>query len=107
MTRGASTMEDARSKTIVVRNNETAGRFEADVAGQLAVAEYVLGPTTITFTHTRVPDALAGRGIASQLVEAGLAMARTRNLRVIPRCSFVAAYMRKHPGFQDLLAKEA
>jgi|SRR5665213_2060280 len=99
-------MEDARSEAIVVRNNEAASRFEAMVAGQLAVAEYVLSPTTITFTHTRVPDAVSGRGIASQLIEAGLALARQRHLRVIPRCSFVSAYLRRHPGFQDLLAVE-
>jgi len=96
-------VEGAKRETIAVTHNVAASRFEAQAAGLLAIAEYRLGPGTVTFTHTRVPDQLAGRGIATQLIEAGLTMARERNLRVIPQCSFVAAYMRKHPDVQDLL----
>jgi uncharacterized protein len=88
---------------INVVHNAEASRFEAQVEGLLAVAEYRLDPGAITFTHTRVPAELGGRGIATRLIEAGLAFARERGLEVIPLCSFVAAYMRKHPAVQDLL----
>ena len=88
---------------IQVLHNAAASRFEARVSGLLSVAEYRLGPRTLTFTHTGVPKSLSNRGIASQLVEAGLRMARERGLRVVPQCSFVAAYLRRHPGDRNLL----
>ncbi len=99
-------MENAHNDAIVVENNRGASRLEAKVGGQVAVAEYSVGPGTITFTHTLVPAELSGRGIATRMIEAGLMMARERRLQVIPRCGFVSAYMRKHPDVQDLLAPE-
>ena len=59
-----------------VRNNAAEHRYELEVDGQLAVAEYRLRPGRISFTHTEVPDALEGRGIGSRLVEAALDDAR-------------------------------
>jgi len=50
-----------------------------------------------------VPPALEGRGIAGKLARAALDYARERKLSVIPRCPFVAAYIRKHPEYQSLV----
>jgi predicted GNAT family acetyltransferase len=99
-------MERELAESINVVNNSEASRFEAQVGNLLAVAEYLLDPVAITFTHTRVPAELGGRGIATRLIEAGLDFARERGLEVIPLCSFVAAYMRKHPQVQDLLGAQ-
>ena len=55
--------------------------------------------------HTGVPRPLEGRGIAAQLVATALAWARTQGHKVKPTCSYVAAYMRRHPETQDLLAR--
>lgn len=54
-------------------------------------------------THTGVPDALAGRGIGSALVRAALERAREDGVQVNPHCSFVAAWLRRHPDQQDLV----
>lgn len=91
---------------IAVRDNRAADRFEIDVDGQIAFAQYVLAPDHIIFTHTEVPEALGGRGLATKLVEAGLASARQRGLSVIPRCSVFGRYMIKRPETHDLLAPE-
>lgn len=91
---------------IEVIHNVAASRFEATVAGVLSVAEYRLSPQTLTFTHTLVPPEMANRGIASRLIEAGLAWARENNLKVVPKCRFAAAYLRRHPESQDLLSQE-
>jgi hypothetical protein len=99
-------MERGHTDLIDVINNTGASRFEAKVGDLLAIAEYHLDPLAITFTHTRVPAELSGRGIATRLIEAALAFARERRIPVIPLCSFVAAYMRKHPEVQDLLGAE-
>ena len=88
-----------------VRDNAERNRFELVVDGHLARAEYVIDGDIITFTHTIVPPALEGRGIASRLILYALTAARDRGLRVIAQCPFVAAYIRKHPEWADLLAQ--
>lgn len=87
-----------------VSNNEAQHRYELEIDGQLAIAEYKLRPGRIAFTHTEVPDALEGRGIGSKLVRAALADARAQGLKVVPLCPFVKRYIEKHPEEQDLLA---
>jgi hypothetical protein len=86
-----------------VRDNPAASRIEATVEGQTGYAEYQLNPGTITFTHTRVPENLRGRGIGTRLIETGLALARARGLEVLPVCPFFRAYMRTHADSQALL----
>lgn len=86
-----------------VRDNVAARRFELDAEGGRAIALYRIEGNTITFTHTEVPAHLQGRGIASRLVRGALESARARGLRVVPLCSFVADYIRRHPEFHDLV----
>ena len=75
-----------------VRHNEAQHRFEISVDGHLAVADYELAGDRMVFTHTLVPEALRGRGLAELLVRAGLAEARAQGLRVEPACSYVAKF---------------
>ena len=87
-----------------VLDNSERHRFEIDLGdGQFAFAEYTLPAGKIMFTHTEVPESHEGRGIGTVLIEAGLAAARERGLKVIPICPFFAAYMQKHAEVQDLL----
>jgi predicted GNAT family acetyltransferase len=86
-----------------VRDNAAARRFELDIDGALAVAMYRLDGGTITFTHTEVPARLRGQGVASRLIAGALQSARERGLRVLPLCSFVADYIRRHPEVEDLV----
>jgi hypothetical protein len=95
-------MSDASSDD--VRDNPARHRFELEVDGHLAVAVYSLAPGVITFIHTEVPEALAGRGVGSRLAKGALAQVRARGLKVVPRCPFVRGYIEKHPEWQDLLA---
>jgi uncharacterized protein len=90
----------------VIRDNPQTSRIEAEVGGQIAYAEYRLSPGTITFTHTRVPEALRGKGIGTRLIAAALSLARERGLEVIPICPFVSAYLRAHPEDQQLLGPQ-
>ena len=78
--------------------------FQALVDGQRCVASYEMAGTTLTVTHTYVPPALEGRGIAGQLTEAVLQHARSQQLKVRPLCSYARAYMRRHPETLDLIA---
>lgn len=87
-----------------IHHNCAAERFEASVGGQLARVDYVLEGDTITFTHTIVPPSLQGRGIGTELARAALEDARSRGLKVVPMCSFIAQYIEAHPETRDLLA---
>lgn len=93
--------------SITVTHSAAEGRFEADVDGLQSAAEYELADGRIIFTHTYVPGALRGRGIAEKLVRAGLEYARAEKLKVVPACSYVAAFIARHAEYQPLLVSSA
>ncbi|MBK5259931.1 MAG: N-acetyltransferase [Thermoanaerobaculia bacterium] len=88
-----------------VVNNEKESRFEIDVNGKLAMAEYRLKPGQITFTHTEVPKELGGKGIAQKLVRAALDHAKAKNLKVVPLCQFVSSFIQRNGEYESLVAK--
>ncbi|MEP7329356.1 MAG: GNAT family N-acetyltransferase [Betaproteobacteria bacterium] len=79
-------------------------RFETTVDGAHAEAAYRRLGSTLHLVHTEVAPSLEGRGIASALVEAMLDYASTNGFKVIPQCSYVRAWMQRHPESQALLA---
>ncbi|MEG3181605.1 GNAT family N-acetyltransferase [Sphingomonas sp. LT1P40] len=86
-------------------DNRSRSRYELVVDGHTAFAAYTIDGDVMTFTHTIVPPALEGRGIASRLILHALTDVRARGMTLIAKCSFVAAYIRKHPEWADLLAE--
>lgn len=88
-----------------VRNNPSKSRFELDLdGGELAFAQYRIDSGTMIFTHTEVPWRGRARGTGSRLIHGALELAREQNVKVVPRCSFVARYLATHPEFGDLVA---
>lgn len=85
------------------RHNAAEMRYELDIAGDLAVVEYVRTGDTLILTHTGVPEQLEGRGIGSELVRSVLEDARRQELRIVPQCPFVAAYIRRHPEWEQIV----
>lgn len=71
-------------------------RFEVTLEGHTAYLEYESDGKEMDITHTIVPTLLEGRGIASALMKQALIYADEQQLKVIPICSFAAAYMRRH-----------
>ena len=90
-------------EVFTVENNAAANRFEVKLAGAVAFADYKVLASGILFSHTEVPPALGGRGIAKALVRAGLKYARDNNLKVMPVCPFFAKYIAEHVEEQDIL----
>ena len=86
-----------------VQHRPEASRFEVDLGGAVGLCAYSRQGGTLLLTHTEVPAALQGRGIAAALVQAALAHARAQGWRVRPSCSYVRSYMRRHPETQDML----
>ena len=92
---------------LTITHNSGAQCFEGVAAGQsaneAAVCSYRRVGDLLVLHHTEVPLALQGQGVAGELVQAVLDWARAQGLRVRPTCSYVAAYVRRHPHTQDLL----
>lgn len=85
-----------------VRDDKARSRFELDVDGAVAFADYRLAGDRVVITHTETPPALRGRGIASQLVKGALDLIRADGLKVVAGCSFVVDYLDQHPEVADL-----
>jgi predicted GNAT family acetyltransferase len=86
----------------VVRDNKDLNRFEMDVEGAVAFANYRLALPKVIITHTETPRALRGRGVASELVKGALELIRAEDRKVVAGCGFVVDYLKKHPEFTDL-----
>jgi uncharacterized protein len=88
-----------------VRHNASAQRYEIEIDGRVAVAEYETRGDLRVFTHTLVPPELRGRGLAEQLVRSALGDARASGHKVVPACSYVAKFIERHPEYRSLLAE--
>ncbi len=85
-----------------IRDNPARHRYELTVDDATAFVTYRRQDGVITFVHTEVPSSMEGRGIGSRLARHVLDAARQDGLRVVPMCPFIAAWMKKHPEYDDL-----
>jgi len=89
---------------MTVDHDTAAHRFETVVDGHRCVLEYDLAGQVMTITHTGVPDAVGGRGIAAELARTAFDTARANGWKVVPACSYARVYIGKHPEYADLVA---
>ena len=88
-----------------VRDNPDKQRYELAVEGGLVFADYRRQGDKLLTVHTETPPALQGQGLAGQLVKAMLADVRARGLKIVPLCSYIVAYLERHPEERDLVAE--
>lgn len=89
---------------LTIQHDESLCRFMVNVDGYDCVIDYKLHDALLTILHTGVPAEVGGRGIAAVITKHVLDIARTRGWRVVPQCSYTAAYIARHPTYQDLVA---
>jgi predicted GNAT family acetyltransferase len=89
-----------------VRHDERGRRFEVALGDERGVLNYHVDGQAFVITHTGVPRAWEGRGIAASLTRAACEYARRAGLAIVPVCSYAAAYLRRHPEYQDLRARD-
>lgn len=56
----------------------------------------------VDFIHTESSPEYAGQGLAAHLVAFALDDVRAQDKRIIPHCPYVAAFIRKHPEYEDI-----
>ncbi|HET6906105.1 MAG TPA: GNAT family N-acetyltransferase [Rhodanobacteraceae bacterium] len=89
--------------TLQVSHDPGKHAFTVEVEGYTGTLDYDLRGTTMTITHTLVPEAIGGRGVAAELTRVALETARANGWKVVPMCSYAVAYLRRHPEYNDLL----
>ncbi|HEX2989743.1 MAG TPA: GNAT family N-acetyltransferase [Anaerolineales bacterium] len=88
---------------IEVTHNPSANRFETRIGEFPGKLDYILDGKNFVITHVGVHPELRGQGVAGRIVEASLSYARENSLRVIPMCSYAAAYIRRNPQHLELM----
>ncbi|HEU0191915.1 MAG TPA: GNAT family N-acetyltransferase [Mycobacterium sp.] len=79
-------------------------QYEISVDGVRAgFAAYVDSAGQRIFHHTVIDEAFGGRGLGTELIGAALADTRAAGKRIVPVCSFVEAYLAKHPEYADVV----
>lgn len=91
------------TQNLAIVNNTEAQRFEAQLGAEQAVADYHLKNGVIIFTHTEVPELMEGKGVAGKLIKTALDAAQKEHYQVVPLCPFVAAYIKRHSEYRDLV----
>jgi len=91
----------------VITDHTPMQRFETVVDGEVCVLDYRLRGETLLLDHVGVPDAVGGRGIAAALTQHALDSARRRGMDVVPHCSYVAVWIRRHPAYADLVRADS
>lgn len=86
---------------MTVTHNAAQNRYEMKTENGLAIAVYSQRGDRRLFTHTEVPPADEGKGLASRLIKEALDDTRRAGLKIEPLCSFVVAYVRRHPEYRD------
>jgi predicted GNAT family acetyltransferase len=89
-----------------MRDNPGQQRFELVVDGTVAgFAAYERDGDTVRITHTEIDPAYEGKGYGARLAGQALDSLRRDGLSVVPACRFIAAYVQRHPEYQDMVAR--
>jgi predicted GNAT family acetyltransferase len=86
-----------------VRHDSVSQRFELGTGEETALIDYQREGARVVFTHTFVPPALRGNGVAAQLARTALDWARAEKLQVVPQCSYIARFIERHHEYGDLV----
>jgi uncharacterized protein len=79
-------------------------RFVIYTNGNEVYVEYKMEEKEINLYHTFTHPALRGKGLAAQVVRAAVEFAKENNLKVMPTCSYVQAFIAKNDEYKKLVA---
>jgi predicted GNAT family acetyltransferase len=88
-----------------VIHNQEAHRYELWLEDKrIGLADYSLMPGERHFVHTEVDPSQQNKGYAANLMREALDDVRANSKdKVVPVCSYVVMYMKRHPETHDLL----
>jgi predicted GNAT family acetyltransferase len=90
---------------IHVNDNPAQSRYEIRVGEALAgFLDYRVRGDVVSMLHTEIDPEVQTKGLGTRLVADALADTQARGRTVKPYCPFVAAYIREHPQYEDLVS---
>lgn len=93
--------------TVEVHDDPENHRYVIVVDGhQVGFAEYHMRGGRHFFVHTEIDDEYTGRGLGTRLVRDALDDVRSIGGVVVPLCPLVAAYIKRHPEYEELVDHE-
>lgn len=94
-------------QNIVIRDEPEERAYIVDVEGDRAGrAEYRNRDDRRIFVHTEVDDRFSRMGLGTKLVRFALDDVKERGVKAVPLCPFFAAYIRRHPEYEDIVDRE-
>ena len=93
----------------VLAHEPDARRYTLLIDGQLvALADYTINGSSISFHHTYTQPNLRGKGYAAEVVEFAVNdVEATSTRRIVPMCWYVGQWFDEHPERQGLLTRSA
>lgn len=92
---------------LTIRDDPETHRYVMEIDGKVVgFAEYHLRGGRHFFVHTEVDDEHTGRGLGTALVKGALDDVRAAGGAVVALCPLVAAYIKRHPDYEDLVDQE-
>lgn len=92
---------------IEIRDDPEEGAYVVEVNGERAgKAVYHMRGGRHLFVHTEIDDRFAGSGLGTQLVRYALDDVRAKRGTMVPICPFFAAYLERHPDYEDIVDQE-
>lgn len=93
------------TNSLTVTHQPDDNLFLIRIGDNMAYQEYIQTKTDLVITHTEVPKELEGKGLGGLLAKNALQYAEENNLKLMPLCPFMAAYVRKnYETYKHLLA---
>jgi predicted GNAT family acetyltransferase len=78
-------------------NNTGASQYEMRIGGKVAaLAQYRVEGDAVRFTHTEVMPEHEGQGLGSRIAAHALDDVKSRGMKAVPQCQFIAKYLAKH-----------
>jgi predicted GNAT family acetyltransferase len=103
----AATFGDGETReagmTDAITDNAARSRYELDVGGKTAFANYRRVGSTLHISYVEAPPSLRGTGAAGRLMRGVMETARAEGLKVVPICGYASAWIRRHREYHDLL----
>ena len=85
-----------------VIDNTARNQYELPVEGQTVFARYRRNDGVVSILHVEAPVSLRGSGASGRLMQGIMELARAKNEKLVPLCSYAAAWMKRHPDTADL-----
>lgn len=94
--------KDASGDRFEIVHLEGESRYELrDGDATAGVATYRRSDGVTTFTHTIVDPEYGGQGLGGRIARHMLDEAVQRGDRIVPVCTFIQAYVKKHPEYEQ------